>query len=34
VRSPIVKDRQANQSGRTLFRPRRTLLRQHLAQPP
>jgi hypothetical protein len=22
VRSPIVKDRQANQSGRTLFRPR------------
>jgi hypothetical protein len=25
VRSPIVKDRQANQAGRTLFRPRRTL---------
>src|ERR1700733_13115843 len=34
VRSPIVKDRKANQSGRTLFRPRRALLRQHLAQPP
>jgi hypothetical protein len=34
VRSPIVKDRQANQSGRTLFRPRRSFLRQQIAQPP
>ena len=34
VRSPIVKDLQANQSGRTLFRPHRALLRQQAHPPP